>query len=74
MVALLAVPDYRGAVLEGLVASIGGLDAALSKEATAALIATTNSPGEAQARLQTCCTAPLMIADELLVVGRGGAC
>ena len=38
--ALLAVPEYRGAILEGLVASIGGLDALLSKEASAALVLT----------------------------------
>ena len=37
---LLAVPEYRGAVLEGLVASIGGLDASLSKEASAAFVHT----------------------------------
>ena len=36
--ALLAVPEYRGAVLEGLVASIGGLDASLSKAASAAFV------------------------------------
>ena len=40
VVALLAVPEYREAVLEGLIASIGGLDASLSKEASAALVAT----------------------------------
>ena len=44
VVALLAVPEYRQAVLEGLVASIGGLDASLSKEASAALVATLHGP------------------------------
>ena len=43
--ALLAVPEYRGAVLEGLVASIGGLDASLSKDATAAFVQTLTPPG-----------------------------
>ncbi len=38
--ALLAVPEYRRAVLEGLVASIGGLDASLCKEASAAFVQT----------------------------------
>ena len=41
--ALLEVPEYRGPVLEGLVASIGGLDASLSKEASAALLAALNA-------------------------------
>ena len=43
--ALLAVPEYRGAVLEGLVASIGGLDASLSKDATAAFVQTLTTAG-----------------------------
>lgn len=57
---LLTVPEYRGAVLEGLVASIGGLDASLCKEASAALVATlhtvdqqTNQPAGAVNSLQT---------------------
>lgn len=41
--ALLLLPWYRGAVLEGLVASIGGVDAALAKEASAALLAQVGS-------------------------------
>lgn len=55
VVALLAVPEYREAVLEGLVASIGGLDASLSKEASAALTATlhaTPSGGQPHASYQ----------------------
>lgn len=44
--ALLVVPEYRAAVLEGLVASIGGLDASLSKAASAALLHTLSSPPE----------------------------
>lgn len=43
--ALLAVPECRGAVLEGLVASIGGLDASLSKDATAAFVQTLTTAG-----------------------------
>ena len=38
MVALLAVPQLRGAIVEGLVASIGGLDGSLSKATTAQLV------------------------------------
>ena len=38
--ALLVVPEYQAAVLEGLVASIGGLDASLFKAASAALVQT----------------------------------
>lgn len=37
--ALLLLPWYRSAVLQGLAASIGGVDAALAKEASAALLA-----------------------------------
>jgi hypothetical protein len=37
--ALLLLPWYRSAVLEGLAASIGGVDAALAKEASATLLA-----------------------------------
>lgn len=44
VVALLAEPEYREAVLEGLIASIGGLDASLSKEASAALVSTLHAP------------------------------
>lgn len=44
VVALLAVPEYREAVLEGLVASIGGLDASLTKEASSALVAALHAP------------------------------
>lgn len=40
---LLAVPEYREPILEGLLASIGGLDASLSKEATAALLDTVSA-------------------------------
>ncbi|DBA68172.1 TPA: hypothetical protein ACH3X2_013907 [Trebouxia sp. C0005] len=43
--ALLAVPEYRRAVLEGLVASIGGLDASLCKEASAAFVQTLTAAG-----------------------------
>ena len=42
---LLAVDAYREAVLEGLVACIGGLDGHLSKAASAALVAQTRSNG-----------------------------
>lgn len=51
IVGLLAVPDYQEPILEGLLASIGGLDASLSKEATTALLDTSNrnGPGEAHA-------------------------
>ena len=38
--ALLVVPEYQAAVLEGLVASMGGLDASLAKAASAALVQT----------------------------------
>ena len=38
MVALLAVPQLRGAIVEGLVASIGGLDGSLSKATIAQLV------------------------------------
>ena len=38
MVELLAVAPLRAAILEGLVASIGGLDGSLSKAATAQLV------------------------------------
>jgi hypothetical protein len=41
--ALLQLPWYRPAVLEGLVASIGGVDASLSKEASSALLAQVGS-------------------------------
>lgn len=44
VVALLAVPEYREAVLEGLVASIGGLDASLCNEASSALVAALHAP------------------------------
>ena len=37
---LLVVPEYQAAVLEGLVASIGGLDASLAKAASAAFVQT----------------------------------
>lgn len=39
LAALLQLPWYRPAVLEGLVASIGGVDASLAKEASLALLA-----------------------------------
>lgn len=39
LAALLQLPWYRPAVLEGLVASIGGVDASLAKEASSALLA-----------------------------------
>ena len=38
MVALLEAAPLRAAILEGLVASIGGLDGSLSKAATAQLV------------------------------------
>jgi hypothetical protein len=41
--ALLQLPWYRRPVLEGLVASIGGVDASLSKEASSALLAQVSS-------------------------------
>ena len=37
MSGLLANPEYRRSILEGLVFSIGGMDGALSKTASAAL-------------------------------------
>lgn len=58
--ALLLLPWYRGAVLEGLAASIGGVDAALAKEASAALLAqvgcreggSSSSSGSAEAAVE----------------------
>jgi hypothetical protein len=47
--ALLQLPWYRRPVLEGLVASIGGVDASLSKEASAALLAQVSSSSTAVA-------------------------
>jgi hypothetical protein len=43
LAALLQLPWYRPAVLEGLVASIGGVDASLAKEASSALLAQVGS-------------------------------
>ena len=51
VVAILQVPAYQTALLEGLAASIGGLDSSLSKAASAAvlhLIAQQPSSGEKQ--------------------------
>lgn len=58
--ALLAVPEYRRAVLEGLVASIGGLDASLCKEASAAFVQTLTAadPGRLTAPLASCTARP----------------
>lgn len=44
VVGLVGVAEYREAVVEGVVASIGGLDASLCKEASAALLHTLNAP------------------------------
>lgn len=65
IVALLEVPQYREAVLEGVVASIGGLDASLSKEASAALLTTLNAlppPGAApNPCMSTSVTTPVLL-------------
>lgn len=50
---LLAIPEYQEPILEGLLASIGGLDASLSKEAVAALLHTV-SPKPGAKTMPTC--------------------
>lgn len=57
MGALLQLQSYRAAILEGLVTSIGGVDAALAKEASAALLSqvgssSSSSHGSGQAASQ----------------------